>query len=94
MTTGTDERAPIQPTAYLKAILFCVRIVVAIGSVITTVCCFTPALIWILGVVGITVAIAYFDVFLLPLLGTFILMLGYGVYRCKACRDYERSLLL
>ena len=48
----------------------------AIGWVITAICCFTPALVWIFGAIGLATMVAYLDVVLFPLLGGFTLMLG------------------
>ncbi len=42
------------------------------GTVIVAVCCFTPVLAWLLFALGLTSALPYLDIFLLPALGFFI----------------------
>jgi len=51
----------------------------AIGSVLVAICCFTPLLVWILGVVGLLAVVGYLDLVLFPLLGLFILLLVIGL---------------
>jgi mercuric ion transport protein len=48
-----------------------------IGSVITAICCFTPILVIILGIVGLSAVVGWLDVVLLPALFAF---LGITVY--------------
>ncbi len=43
-----------------------------IGTAITAVCCFTPALVILLGTVGLSAALAWLDYVLLPALALFI----------------------
>ena len=47
------------------------------GSVIAAICCFTPALVLLLGAVGLSAWLAWLDYLLLPAL---ILFLGIAVY--------------
>ena len=49
----------------------------AAGSVIAAICCFTPALVLLLGAVGLSAWLAWLDYVLLPAL---ILFLGITVY--------------
>ena len=49
----------------------------AAGSVVAAVCCFTPALVLLLGAVGLSAWLAWLDYVLLPAL---ILFLGITVY--------------
>ncbi len=42
------------------------------GTVIVAICCFTPALVIILGVVGLSAWLAWLDYVLLPMLGVFV----------------------
>ena len=42
------------------------------GTVIAAICCFTPALVILLGVVGLSAWLAWLDFVLLPLLALFI----------------------
>lgn len=51
----------------------------AIGTVIAAVCCFTPVLVMLLGVLGLSALVGYVDLLLLPLLGVFVLILIYGI---------------
>jgi len=51
----------------------------AIGSVLVAICCFTPLLVWVLGVVGLLAVVGYLDLVLFPLLGLFILLLVIGL---------------
>lgn len=53
----------------------------AIGTAITAICCFTPALVILLGAVGLSALTGYLDLVLLPLLGVFVLILIYGLAR-------------
>jgi mercuric ion transport protein len=52
-----------------------------IGTIITAICCFTPALVLLMGVLGLGTAIGYLDLVLLPALGGFILFTGYALWR-------------
>jgi mercuric ion transport protein len=49
----------------------------AAGSVVAAICCFTPALVLLLGAVGLSAWLAWLDYVLLPAL---ILFLGITVY--------------
>ena len=53
----------------------------AIGTVITAICCFTPVLVWALGIIGLAAALAYLDYVLLPLLAMFFLLGVIGLVR-------------
>lgn len=53
----------------------------AIGTAITAICCFTPALVILLGAVGLSALTGYLDLVLLPLLAVFVLILIYGLAR-------------
>ena len=48
-----------------------------VGSLVAAVCCFTPALVVLLGAVGLSAALAWLDYVLLPVL---VLFLGVAVY--------------
>ncbi len=43
-----------------------------VGSIVTAICCFTPLLVVLLGMAGLTALIAYLDMILLPALAVFI----------------------
>jgi len=51
----------------------------AIGSVLVAICCFTPLLVWLLGMVGLLAIVDYLDLVLFPLLGLFIILLVIGL---------------
>ena len=54
------------------------------GTVVAALCCFTPVLVVLLGVVGLSAAVGYLDFVLLPALGTFILVTLYALWRRRA----------
>jgi len=52
-----------------------------IGTVIAALCCFTPVLVILFGVVGLSAVVGYLDYVLLPALGFFVLLTIYAVWR-------------
>lgn len=52
-----------------------------IGTVIAAVCCFTPVLVVLLGVLGLSAVVGVLDVVLLPILGLFIAITIYALIR-------------
>ena len=52
----------------------------AVGSVVAAICCFTPALVIGLGVVGLSAWFGWIDYVLLPALAVFLAIAGYGLY--------------
>lgn len=54
-----------------------------IGTVIVALCCFTPILVILLGVVGLTAITGYLDFVLLPALATFMGLTVYTLWRKK-----------
>ena len=52
-----------------------------IGTVIAALCCFTPVLVVLLGVVGLSALTGYLDVVLLPALVFFIGLTMYALWR-------------
>lgn len=52
----------------------------AVGAVIAAVCCATPALVIVLGAVGLAAVAAYLDYVLLPALAVCLGLMGYGLY--------------
>jgi len=48
------------------------------GSIIASICCFTPALVMALGFLGLAAVIPYLDYFLIPLLAIFLILALYG----------------
>ncbi len=57
-----------------------------IGTIIAALCCFTPILVWFFSAIGLSSAIFYLDFLLLPLLGFFIILTGYALWRRKTAR--------
>lgn len=56
-----------------------------IGTVIAAICCFTPALVLILGAVGLSAWLGWLDYVLLPTLAAFIGLTVYGLYLRRKC---------
>ena len=54
-----------------------------VGAAFTTLCCFTPILVGLLGLVGLGAATGYLDYVLLPALGAFLGLAVYGWARQK-----------
>ncbi|MDP2740224.1 MAG: mercury resistance system transport protein MerF [Pseudorhodobacter sp.] len=52
-----------------------------IGSVIAALCCFTPVLVVLLGVVGLSAVLGWIDYVLFPALAFFIALTVYAVWR-------------
>tara|TARA_R110002020_G_scaffold263353_1_gene477761 strand:- start:8639 stop:8869 length:231 start_codon:yes stop_codon:yes gene_type:complete len=55
-----------------------------IGTLITALCCFTPVLVMILGIVGLSALTGYLDYVLLSALGAFILLTLYALWHRKS----------
>jgi len=60
-----------------------------IGSVIVALCCFTPALVILLGVVGLSALVGWLDIVLLPALAIFVGLTIYALLRRRAAADPE-----
>ncbi len=54
------------------------------GTVIAALCCFTPVLVLLLGVVGLSALTGYLDLVLLPALAFFIGLTIYALWRRSA----------
>ena len=52
-----------------------------IGTVIAAICCFTPVLVILFGVVGLSAAVGYLDYVLFPALAVFLSITGYALWR-------------
>ncbi len=52
-----------------------------IGTVIVALCCFTPVLVILFGVVGLSAAVGYLDLVLFPALAIFLAITGYALWR-------------
>lgn len=51
------------------------------GTVVAALCCFTPILVVLLGVVGLSAALGWLDYVLFPALAFFVGLTIYAVYR-------------
>ncbi|MDF1607596.1 mercury resistance system transport protein MerF [Hoeflea sp. YIM 152468] len=54
------------------------------GTVISALCCFTPVLVILFGVIGLSAAVGYLDLVLLPALAAFLLLTIYALWRRRA----------
>ena len=52
-----------------------------VGTVVAAVCCFTPVLVVLLGMVGLSAALGWLDYVLFPALAVFIAITIYALYR-------------
>lgn len=52
-----------------------------VGTVIAALCCFTPVLVILLGVVGLSAVLGWIDYVLFPALAFFIALTVYAVWR-------------
>ena len=55
-----------------------------IGSVIAAICCVTPVLVVLLGVVGLSAWVGWLDYVLIPALVVFVGITAYALYRRRA----------
>ena len=53
------------------------------GALVAAVCCFTPALVWLLGAAGLAAVVGYVDLVLLPVLAVALVALYVGVRRVR-----------
>ena len=52
-----------------------------VGTMVAALCCFTPVLVVLFGVVGLSAVVGYLDYVLLPALAVFVLITIYAVIR-------------
>jgi len=52
-----------------------------IGTLVAALCCFTPVLAILLAAIGLSAAIGYLDLVLLPALAAFILLTIYALWK-------------
>lgn len=52
-----------------------------IGTITAALCCFTPVLVVLFGIVGLSALVGYLDIVLFPALGLFILLTLYALWR-------------
>ncbi len=55
-----------------------------LGTVIAALCCFTPIIVILLGVVGLSALTGYLDYVLMPALAVFVLITIYALWRRQA----------
>ena len=53
------------------------------GTIIALICCLTPALVILLGMVGLSALTGWLDFVILPALAVFLLMTGYALWKRK-----------
>lgn len=59
------------------------------GTIITALCCFTPILVVLLGIIGLTSLIGYLDYVLFPALAFFIGLTLYAFWRKHQYNAYR-----
>lgn len=52
-----------------------------VGTLVAALCCFTPVLVVLLGIVGLSAVTGYLDIVLFPALGVFIVITIYALWR-------------
>ena len=57
-----------------------------IGTIVAAICCFTPALVILLSIVGLSSIVGYLDFVLLPALAIFLIITGYALWRRMTSR--------
>jgi mercuric ion transport protein len=53
------------------------------GTIIALICCFTPVLVILFGVLGLSAYVGWLDMVLLPILAVFLIFTGYALWKCK-----------
>lgn len=72
MTEDTDHKTPRAQRMLIAGIG---------GSVLVALCCFTPVLVVLLGVIGLSAMVGWLDYVLLPALFFFIALTIYALWR-------------
>ena len=54
-----------------------------IGTIVAAICCFTPALVVLLGALGLSAWLGWLDAVLLPALAIFLAITVYGLWKRK-----------
>ena len=52
-----------------------------VGTVIAVICCFTPVLVVLLGIAGLSAAVGWLDYVLLPTLAVFVGIMLYAIVK-------------
>lgn len=61
------------------------------GTIVTALCCFTPVLVVLLGIVGLSTVTGYLDLVLFPVLAFFLGLTVYAVWRRRRERRDQTS---
>jgi mercuric ion transport protein len=56
-----------------------------IGAAVTALCCFTPALVVLLSLLGFSATVGYLDYVLFPVLGGFLILAAWGWLQRRRC---------
>lgn len=56
------------------------------GSIVAAICCFTPALVILLGAIGLSSLVGILDYVLLPTLAIFLAITGYALWKRREAR--------
>lgn len=54
-----------------------------VGTVIAVICCFTPVLVVLLGIAGLSAAVGWLDYVLLPTLAVFVGITLYAIVKAR-----------
>ena len=57
-----------------------------VGSIVAALCCFTPVLVVLLGIVGLSWLVGYLDYVLFPALFIFLGLTAYGLWRNRRAK--------
>ncbi len=52
-----------------------------VGTIITVLCCFTPLLVVLFSLLGLSAIVGYLDFVLLPVLAFFVIIMGYALWK-------------
>lgn len=64
-----------------------------IGAIVAAICCFTPILVILLGVAGLSAVVGYLDYILFPALGVFVILALYAATKKRqlACTNSPKE---
>ncbi len=57
-----------------------------VGTVVTAICCFTPVLVVLFGVLGVSAWLGWIDYVLFPALGGFVALTAYALWQRRRHR--------
>ncbi len=61
------------------------------GTIIVAICCFTPLLVVVMGVIGLSIIVPYLDYLLLPALGLFIIITIVAFMKWKKSSNEDKE---